>query len=95
MKTERDIDLITATVKERIPDVQVEQWIKEDPSDDDGLWYFKREGARGEIQLESKSGNCPFVVESDAMKSSAEALKAPTRDEAVKLVTEFLESLKA
>ena len=94
MKNGRDIDVITATIRERIPGVQVEQWIKESAADDDGLWYFKRPDAAGEIQLESSSGNCPFVVESDAMKSSAQAVTAPTADEAVKLVTEYLGSLK-
>ena len=94
MKTERDIDQITAAVRERIPGVHVEQWIKSDPTEDDGLWYFRRPDASGEIQLESSSGNCPFTIESDAMKSSAQAVKAPTTDEAVKLVTEYLGSLK-
>jgi hypothetical protein len=94
MKTERDIDQITAAVRERIPGVHVEQWIKISPTDDDGLWYFRRPDANGEIQLESSSGNCPFTVESDAMKSSAQAIKAPTPDVAVKLVTDYLGSLK-
>ena len=94
MPNERDIDQITLTVKERLPDVQVDQWIKEKPTDDDGLWYFRRPGLAGEIQLESPSGNCPFVVESDAMKNSAQAVKAPTRDKAVQLITEYLGSLK-
>jgi hypothetical protein len=95
MKTERDIDQITAAVRERIPGVHVEQWIKISPTDDDGLWYFRRPDASGEIQLESTSGNCPFTVESDAMRSSAQAVKAPTKDDAVKLVTDYLTSLKA
>ena len=94
MPTERDIDQITATVRERLPDVQVDQWIKEKPTDDDGLWYFRRAGFSGEIQLESTSGNCPFTVESDAMKNSAQAVKAPTRDVAVKLITDFFANLK-
>jgi hypothetical protein len=94
MKNGRDIDVITAAIKERIPDVQIEQWVKMDPTDDDGLWYFRRGDVKGEIQLESSSGNCPFVIESDAMKSSAQAVTAPTPDEAVKLVTEYLGSLK-
>jgi hypothetical protein len=94
MPNERDIDQITMAVKERLPDVEVDQWIKEKPTDDDGLWYFRRAGLHGEIQLESSSGNCPFVVESDAMKNSAEAVKAPTKDKAVQLITEYLGGLK-
>lgn len=94
MPTERDIDQITAAVRARLPDVQVDQWIKERPTDDDGLWYFRRAGFAGEIQLESTSGNCPFTVESDAMKNSAQAVKAPTCEAAVKLITEFFASLK-
>lgn len=94
METVRDIDQITATVKQRVPDVQIDQWIKENSTDDDGLWYFHRPGVNGEIQLESPSGNCPFIVESDAMKSSTQAVKAPTPDAAVRLITDFLGSLK-
>src|ERR1700709_1720421 len=90
MIKERDIDQITATVKERLPDVQVDQWIKLNPNDDDGLWYFRRPGANGEIQLESSSGNCPFTVESDAMKNSSQAVQAQTPDAAVQLITQFL-----
>jgi hypothetical protein len=87
---ERDIDTITASVRQRLPDVQIDQWIKLSPSDDDGLWYFRRPGANGEIQLESSSGNCPFTVESDAMKNSSQAVQAHTPDAAVQLITQFL-----
>ena len=86
MKNERDIDQITATIRERIPGVQVEQWIKLHPTDDDGLWYFRRHGCQvsGEIQLESSSGNCPFVRSNPmtGMTRSA-SIFAPTRDDAV------------
>lgn len=34
-------------------------------ADDDGLWFFRKHGAVGEVQLESSSGNCPFLVESN------------------------------
>ncbi|HZK82971.1 MAG TPA: hypothetical protein VFC46_17945 [Humisphaera sp.] len=90
MTKERDIDQITASVRQSLPDVQIDQWIKLSPTDDDGLWYFRRPGANGEIQLESSSGNCPFTVESDAMKNSTQAVQASTPDAAVKLITQFL-----
>ena len=92
MIKERDIDQITASVRQRLPDVQIDQWIKLSPTDDDGLWYFRRPGANGEIQLESTSGNCPFTVESDAMKNSTQAVQASTPDSAVQLITQFLTS---
>jgi hypothetical protein len=90
MTKERDIDQIKAAVQARLPDVEVDQWIKQDPNDDDGLWYFRRPGADGEIQLESTSGNCPFTIESDAMKNSSQAVQAQTPDAAVQLITQFL-----
>ncbi|HWE01210.1 MAG TPA: hypothetical protein VG326_02280 [Tepidisphaeraceae bacterium] len=90
MTKERDIDQIAASVRQSLPDVQIDQWIKLSPTDDDGLWYFRRPGANGEIQLESSSGNCPFTVESDAMKNSTQAVQAKTPDAAVQLITQFL-----
>jgi hypothetical protein len=91
MKLDRDIDQITASVRARLPDVEVDQWVKQDPTDDDGIWYFKRPGTTGEIQLESTSGNCPFTVESDGMKGSKQA---KTQEAAVQLITDYLGSLK-
>ena len=90
----RDIDLIISAVREQLPEVDVQQWQKMHPADDDGMWFFSLEGSKGEIQLESSSGNCPFMVESDAMSRSDQATQVATVPEAVKSVTDYLTSLK-
>jgi hypothetical protein len=89
---ERDIDRVILAVREQLPDAKVDQWQKMGPEDDDGMWFFSRQGAPGEIQLESSSGNCPFTVESDAMSRSEQATRAATVADAVKSVTEYLTS---
>jgi len=53
------------------------------PSVDDGLWFFTHPTVPGEVQLESSSGQLPFVVE--GTHSSARDL-ARTLEEAVALV---------
>ncbi len=49
----RDIDLIIEKVKQRIPDAEVHQLEKNNPSDDDGIWYFYIPGIESDIQIES------------------------------------------
>jgi hypothetical protein len=34
-------------------------------ADDDGLWFIKVPGRTEEVQIESSSGTCPFLIESD------------------------------
>lgn len=76
----RDIDEILRQVKIRHPAVQIAQLQVKFPADDDGLWFFQVRGI--EIQLESSSGWCPFVLESDAharrrdIRSVEEAVRA-------------------
>jgi hypothetical protein len=90
----RDIDQIITSVREQLPEVEVDQWQKMHPTDDDGMWFFSLPGVSGEIQLESATGSCPFSVESDAMSRSEQATRASTVDDAVKSVTEYLGSLR-
>ena len=90
----RDIDLIISAVREQLPEVDVQQSAEYRPGDDDGMWFFSLEGNKGEIQLESSSGNCPFMVESDAMSRSDQATQVATVPDAVKSVTDYLTSLK-
>jgi hypothetical protein len=44
----------------------VEQLRVTHAADDDGLWFFRADGRQHEVQLESSSGMCPFIVETDA-----------------------------
>jgi hypothetical protein len=88
----RDIDRIIAAVRKRLPRLAVDQHKGIHPGDADGLWWFWRAGAENAIQLESSTstGMCPFLVEHDGMKTSAEAWWAGTIDEAAQAVVEYL-----
>lgn len=62
----RDTDLIIDRVTRERPEVRVSQLqVRRPGADDDGLWFFRRHGAAGEVQLESSAGDCPFLVESN------------------------------
>ena len=57
-----DIDEIKRRLTSVYPQVHVEQLRVTHPADDDGLWFFRV--GLVEVQLESSSGNCPFLLES-------------------------------
>jgi hypothetical protein len=62
----RDIERIVHLLRVRLPGVSVQQLeVKHPGADDDGLWFVRLSNAPGEVQLESSSGDCPFIVESD------------------------------
>jgi hypothetical protein len=62
----RDIDQIIELLRREIPRVQITQLQVAHPgTDDDGLWFIKVPGRTEEVQIESSSGTCPFVIESD------------------------------
>jgi hypothetical protein len=80
----RDIDEITAGVREQFPLVTVSQLQVKFPGvDDDGIWYFALPGIKADIQIESSSGMCPFIMEHPGMRSSSEAWRANSIREAV------------
>jgi hypothetical protein len=61
----RDIDLIIEQLNTEIPGVQIEQLkVRHPGADDDGLWFIVIPGRQKYIQVESSSGNCPFLIES-------------------------------
>jgi hypothetical protein len=86
----RDIERVIELVRTRFPDVNVVQWQKLRPGDDDGLWWFRLANIDKDIQLESSSGACPFLIEHDDMKSTAEQWWAQTVEEAAQAVIEYL-----
>jgi len=88
---DRDIDRIIQQVKERQPTVLAEQLAPSHPgSDEDGLWFFRIPGTAGEVAIDSPTGDCPFVIEHDDMRSSAEAETVASVDEAVEKVAAYL-----
>ena len=85
----KDIDLIIEKVKERYPELEVEQLKTKFPADDDGLWYFYLPKATW-IQIESPYGMCPFIIETDR-QNALNARKADTIDEVVVMIVEDFE----
>jgi len=77
-----DIDIIKEAVRAAFPDVKIEQLKVMHPGvDDDGLWFFSREGREEDIQLESSTYDLPFLVE-----SSSVLVTAKTIEEVIKIV---------
>lgn len=63
----RDIDSVIRHLRQSHPDLLAEQLRVSHPgADDDGLWFFRHPASSVEIQLESPTGNVPFLVENSA-----------------------------
>ena len=80
----RDIEAIAVQVQRENPSVNAEQLVvRHSGADDDGLWFFRNPKTGVEIQLESSTGNCPFLVESS---SSGDRAVASSIQQAIALV---------
>jgi hypothetical protein len=63
---QRDIDLIIEKLTAYVPGIHIEQLrVKHPGADDDGLWFINIRDHKGEVQIESSEGLCPFLIESD------------------------------
>lgn len=91
----RDIDEICARVHAELPDVEIWQLNQRHPGDDNGLWWFRLPNLKNDTQIESSSGQCPFIVEHDDMKSTSDAETASAIDEAVAKVVVYLTRSRA
>jgi hypothetical protein len=80
----RDIEAIIARLRQTHPDISATQLAVRHPgADDDGLWFFRHPNTDVEVQLESSTGTCPFVLESSG---SADRFTASTVEQSVALV---------
>jgi hypothetical protein len=62
----RDIEKIIQSFSTNYPTVRVRQLEVSHPgADDDGLWFFQRPGSETEVQIESSTGMCPFLIETN------------------------------
>ena len=97
----RDIERVIELVRGRLPGVAVDQLepaegaaaeggAPQGAAAEDGLWFFRMPDTDREIAVESASGNSPFTIEHDDMRSSAEAETAATVEEAVQKVVSYL-----
>jgi hypothetical protein len=67
----RDIETIVTIVKAALPRVACEQLKGTHPADDDGLWFFSTPDSKNQVQIESPTGMCPFLVEGDGLGQTA------------------------
>ncbi|WP_237712421.1 hypothetical protein [Pedosphaera parvula] len=81
---QRDIDRIIARLKDEFPSLLVQQLKKTHPADDDGLWWVKLSECEEEIQIESPSGNVPFLIEADSIVK-----KNASEEEVIAFIKEF------
>jgi hypothetical protein len=88
-----DANRIIDLVRDAVPEVTVVQMYKVYPADDDGLWWFRLPGIDEDIQIESSTYNCPFIIEHSGMHSSSEALKGESIDQVADEVISYLRSL--
>jgi hypothetical protein len=85
---DRDIDRVIAGLVGRWPAIKHERLCVSHPgADDDGLWFFTHPEARREVQVESSTGNVPFLIEGD----HAPPVTGATVMEAIEIVARQLE----
>lgn len=93
MNKSRDIEAVIEGVRAAIPSVIVVQLDQPHPADDNGLWWFRLRGLSRDIQLESSTYDCPFLVEHSDMASTSEAITVHSVPEAVSSVVSYLHSI--
>jgi hypothetical protein len=86
-----DIERIIELVRARLPDIDVEQLQVKFPADDDGVWWFKLPGVQADVQLDSSSGQCPFLVDTSDSKSPMEAVTLDSVDDIAERIVRFLQ----
>jgi hypothetical protein len=59
-----DIEEVILRLTKQHPKVRIVQLNQRHAADDNGLWFVSLGGVQ--VQLESSSGNCPFLLESNA-----------------------------
>jgi hypothetical protein len=87
---QKDIDRIIEQVKLAMPESVVEQCAAYVPSQsDDGIWWFSLPSAARDIQIDSSSGMCPFLAETEDW-SSHKARRFSSIEEAVGGILAYL-----
>jgi hypothetical protein len=85
----RDIDQVIAALRRRHSDLLVEQRPVAHAAVDEEIWFISLPSTSIEVQLESSTGNCPFLLESSL---SPERLHAATIGETINMVSNMLGS---
>ena len=95
MSKSHDIEAVIDGVRSMLPAVIVVPVHQPHPADDDGLWFFRLPDIRRDIQIESSTHDCPFLVEHSDMTSSSEAFTAASVSEAVAAVVSYFRSVSS
>jgi hypothetical protein len=82
-----DLHQIIEGVSAVLPDVEWEQQLVTHPADDDGLWFFWRSRRQDDVQIESSTGSCPFLIETSF---DDERRWAETPEDAVRTIVSLL-----
>jgi hypothetical protein len=82
----RDIEQLTDALRRGYPEITIEQRRTAHSGADDGFWYANHPQGFTEVQIESSTGDVPFLIESDL----APPIIARAVDDAVRIVTERL-----
>lgn len=92
-----DIDRVIDLVAAELADANVVQHQDAWPLDDDGVWFFSLPKVVNNIQIESSTGMCPFVVEHSGMPSPAQGggWIAKYVEEAARTVIDYLRAQRA
>jgi len=83
----KDIDQVIGRVVAALPSVRWEQLHVTHPADDDGLWFFHLEAPDRNVQAESTTGMCPFIIENNQDSEVAHGL---TCEETARKIVELL-----
>jgi hypothetical protein len=86
----RDIDQIIASLSTELPRIRPQRLEVSHPgADDDGLWFLRIPGRKGDVQVESSYGTCPFLIEADFME---ERFMGKDVDEVIRIVCDLLDT---
>lgn len=84
----QNFELIAKKLRTRYPGIEIDRLkVKHPGADDDRLWFIKVPDKDPEVQIESATGTCPFLIESS---NSADRLVGHSVDQAIQLVERLL-----
>lgn len=84
----RDVDIIIQSICNLCLGVNVRQLKVSHPgADDDGIWFFTQPQSEFEVQIESPTGMCPFLIETD---ESDDQFTGGSIEETVQVLAELL-----
>ena len=84
----RDIEKLIESFKSIHPTVKVRQFkVLHRRADDDGLWFFEKPDSDLEVQIESSTGMCPFLIENNENDAR---LTTATVDQTIETLTLLL-----